>query len=145
MAQGSGAMKPVWVAACLLALGVLGVAQAQSPPGGAAAPPQPAVDRGVAAVATRCALCHGEQMVGGDHAPALKGPEFWSQWEGRPARELYSRIISTMPLDEPGSLSEQETIGIVDFIVRSNTGSAAVGSVPDASGLSAITLPPARP
>ncbi len=138
-------MKSVWVAAGLLALGVLGVARAQSPPGIAVAPSQPAADPGVAAVLTRCALCHGEQMVGGDHAPALKGPEFWSHWEGRPARELYSRIISTMPLDEPGSLSEQETLGVVDFIVRSNTGSAAVGSAPNANALSAITLPPAAP
>lgn len=138
-------MKSIWVAAGLMALGVLGVAQAQSPSEATVAGAEPAVDRGVAMVVARCALCHGEQLVGGDHAPALKGPEFWALWTGRPARELYSRIISTMPLDEPGSLSEQETLGVVDFIVRSNTGSAALGSVSNANGLNTVVLPPAGP
>jgi len=74
-----------------------------------------------AAVATeRCAVCHGDALVGGEHAPALKGAAFWANWQGKPARALYSRIISTMPLDDPGSLSPEQTIALTAYIARLN-------------------------
>jgi alcohol dehydrogenase (cytochrome c) len=76
--------------------------------------------QGVDTYAARCAVCHGAELQGGDHAPALRGSGFLANWQGQPARKLYSRIISTMPLDDAGSLSESETLALTAMIARRN-------------------------
>ena len=74
----------------------------------------------------RCAACHGQTLDGGQEAPPLNGADFWAQWDRQTARALYSRILSSMPPDGPGTLSEREVIDIVAHIVHSN--SAPYGS-----------------
>ncbi|HTR37611.1 MAG TPA: PQQ-binding-like beta-propeller repeat protein [Bryobacteraceae bacterium] len=69
---------------------------------------------------TKCATCHGARVEGGEHAPALTGNTFWSQWDQQTARALYGRIISTMPPDAPGTLSESDTIDVVSYILQLN-------------------------
>jgi mono/diheme cytochrome c family protein len=86
----------------------------------------------------KCAACHGNDLEGGDEAPALKGDAFWSEWDQQTARSLYSRIISTMPPDSPGSLDEKEVIDIVAFVVRENglpVGAKTVESVNELNGI----------
>jgi mono/diheme cytochrome c family protein len=69
----------------------------------------------------KCSSCHLESLEGGvNESPALKGSEFISHWNGKPLRALYSRIISTMPVSDPGSLSEKETLGVVAYILERN-------------------------
>jgi mono/diheme cytochrome c family protein len=69
----------------------------------------------------KCALCHGETLAGGaNESPALKGAAFTSHWSGKPLRALYSRIISTMPITDPGSLSEKETLDLLAYILQGN-------------------------
>ncbi|WP_395671871.1 c-type cytochrome [Phenylobacterium sp.] len=99
---------------------------------------------GVAVYAGKCAACHGVEPSGGEHAPPLAGADFWSKWEGQPARALYSRIISTMPMDAPGTLSEAETLALVDYFVRLNTGTELVATVKTANELNALTMPAAK-
>ena len=36
----------------------------------------------------RCGSCHGNELQGGEHAPALTGGSFWSQWDQQSARSL---------------------------------------------------------
>lgn len=93
--------------------------------------------------AEKCALCHGDALQGGDHGPALKGAGFWTAWQGQPARKLYSRIISTMPYNDPGTLTPDETLAITALIARTN-GAADGPSHAAASELDAIALPPVR-
>jgi cytochrome c5 len=100
-----------------------------------------AASPGHAVYGEKCAACHGAEPSGGEHAPPLAGADFWSKWEGQPARGLYSRIISTMPMEAPGTLSETETIALVDYLVRLNTGTDAVANVKAANDLNAITMP----
>src|SRR5437868_5738665 len=57
-----------------------------------------------------CARCHGAQLQGEQHAPALTGNDFRTRWNSKTARAFYGRVISTMPLDSPGSLSASEAI-----------------------------------
>ena len=52
--------------------------------------------------------------------PSLKGEDFWSQWDQKMARPLYSTIISTMPQDDPGSLPEKDVLDIVAYILQMN-------------------------
>jgi len=69
-----------------------------------------------------CTVCHLDSLAGGvNEAPALKGKQFLSDWEGKPLRSLFGRIISTMPSDDPGSLSEQETLDVLAFLLEENT------------------------
>lgn len=101
-------------------------------------------DSGHALFVARCGICHGANAEGGDHGPILHDPDFWAQWAGGPARKLYSRIISTMPADDPGSMPPAEVTQIVDYLSRLNTGTG-IGAAPDASALDAIELAPFSP
>jgi mono/diheme cytochrome c family protein len=108
-----------------LALGLTGKEDVTSTP----AAPAPTVmasfnpaqaERGRATFQGKCASCHGSNVEGGEHAPALTGNIFWTQWGQLPVRSLYARIISTMPPDAPGTLSESEAIDVVSYILQAN-------------------------
>ena len=71
-------------------------------------------------VRDKCGACHGNDLDGGQEAPPLKGDAFWSEWDQQTARALYSRIISTMPPDGPGTLDPKDVIDIVAFVVHEN-------------------------
>jgi mono/diheme cytochrome c family protein len=64
----------------------------------------------------QCSTCH----EGGGMGPALKGTEFLASWENKTLRSLYSRILTTMPSDAPGTLSEQEVLDIVTYLISAN-------------------------
>jgi mono/diheme cytochrome c family protein len=64
----------------------------------------------------QCSTCH----EGGGMGPALKGSEFLGSWENKTVRSLYSRILTTMPSDAPGTLSEQEVLDIVAYLISTN-------------------------
>jgi mono/diheme cytochrome c family protein len=90
---------------------------------------------GAAAYAEHCGACHGEGLAGLNHAPSLKGAAFWKSWADKPARALYSRIISTMPLSEPGTLEPKVVLDITVFILSANK-----QSIPEAGYKSADEL-----
>jgi len=69
---------------------------------------------------TGCAGCHGGNLEGQGMAAALKGETILKTWNGRTVYDLYTRIITTMPQDDPGSLSADAGIDIVAFILEAN-------------------------
>ena len=92
--------------------------------------------------AEQCVVCHdGANQRGGNHGPALKGADFWAKWQNQPARALYGRIISTMPLTDPGSLSEADVIQVVEFLMKENVGEGFPGPVTSANQLNDLVLP----
>jgi hypothetical protein len=91
----------------------------------------PQAEEGKLAYDAKCGRCHGDALEGKEHAPPLKGAGFRTQWEHKMARALYRRVLSTMPLDSPGTLSEKETISIVVYCLTLN--GVPVGSEPLAS------------
>ncbi|HUA17286.1 MAG TPA: PQQ-binding-like beta-propeller repeat protein [Bryobacteraceae bacterium] len=109
-----------WVALALTGQEVPAVTSA--PAGGSvAASFNPAqAQQGQTVFENKCATCHGSRVEGGEHAPALSGNAFWSQWDQQTARALYGRIISTMPPDAPGTLSESDAIDVVSYILKLN-------------------------
>jgi S-disulfanyl-L-cysteine oxidoreductase SoxD len=90
---------------------------------------------GQAVYTKNCSSCHLDSLTGGmNESPALKGDQFISDWNGKPLRELYSRILTTMPQDDPGSLSDQEALDVLAYILQQNgyaAGQKALGP-PDA-------------
>ena len=67
-----------------------------------------------------CSSCHLENLSGDTMAPALVGEAFMSQWENKNLRAIYSRIISTMPTDAPGTLPEKTVVDIVAYLLEAN-------------------------
>jgi mono/diheme cytochrome c family protein len=74
--------------------------------------------RGAALYAENCAQCHQSNLVGGDLAPPLTGPAFFSKWNGRSVAELLEYQTSAMPLNSPGGLSIQQNADLVAFMLR---------------------------
>lgn len=101
--------------------------------------------RGADVYAQRCANCHGEGLGGIEAAPALTGIVFMSTWEGVPLGDLAERIRLSMPLDNPSSLSRQQTADLLAHMLA--VGRFPAGGVelpPDTSALGQITLTGAR-
>jgi mono/diheme cytochrome c family protein len=76
--------------------------------------------RGEAAFVQACSNCHGRTLEGADMTPALTGGAFMANWDGLTVGDLFDRIRISMPADRPGSLSRQENVDVVAFILRFN-------------------------
>ena len=83
--------------------------------------------RGQALYYQHCLACHGEDMSGLDQAPPLAGPQFSGTWAGEPLWALVGRI-DTMPPAEPGSLSRDETVDLLAYMLWYN--GLPLGEVP---------------
>jgi hypothetical protein len=101
-------------------------------------------DRGRGIFEAKCESCHGAALDGGTLAPALTGREFLSSFQEKPLRRMYSRIISTMPPDEVGSLTEAETLALVALLLRANGYPAGERELARADDLNSIVVA-ARP
>lgn len=76
--------------------------------------------RGQGAFGQSCSACHGTGLTGNGEAPALVGGEFISNWAGLTVGDLFERIRTTMPQDNPGKLSRNQYADILAFILKSN-------------------------
>jgi mono/diheme cytochrome c family protein len=72
--------------------------------------------RGKSVYDAQCGNCHD----GGGMGPGLKGDDFLASWENKTVRALYSRVLTTMPSDAPGSLQEQELLDLMAYLIRAN-------------------------
>jgi mono/diheme cytochrome c family protein len=73
--------------------------------------------RGEKLYAEHCASCHGEALDGGEMAPALVGGEFTANWNDLSLGDLFERMRSSMPQNDPGSLSRQDNADILAFML----------------------------
>jgi mono/diheme cytochrome c family protein len=90
----------------------------------------------------KCVTCHGAEMTGGEMAPALSGQMFVSNWSGQSLGDLFTRIHTTMPANDPGSLSNAEVSQVLAYILSFNqvpAGATALPSDEAALGQIAIT------
>lgn len=83
-----------------------------------------------------CLQCHGETLAGVDKAPALAGPQFSSTWNAAPLAALVGRILS-MPPEKPGSLSQDESVAILTYILWYN--GLPLGATPLGTGQDVLT------
>jgi quinoprotein glucose dehydrogenase len=87
-----------------------------------------------------CALCHGQNLEGGEAGLALKGRVFTDKWAGKPDAELIELTRSTMPKTQPGGLSRTQYTDVVAYIRGSNNGAA-----PAAASAAPLPTGPALP
>lgn len=83
-----------------------------------------------------CSACHLSNMQGTFEALPLSGPNFLNTWRNRAASELVAKIRTSMPLSNPGSLSDQDAANLAAFILQAN------GATPGTQALTAGTLVP---
>ena len=69
---------------------------------------------------TVCAKCHQPNLQGSFEAPQLAGANFMAAWRGRSISDLYTKIATSMPADNPRSLSDQAVEALVAYILRQN-------------------------
>jgi mono/diheme cytochrome c family protein len=101
--------------------------------------------RGEAVSTKSCAVCHGDQMKGTDLAPALQGSDFLKAWAGKTAADLSDRIETTMPANEPGTLTPQQLTDVVAYIFKVNSFPAGASELTkEKAGLSAIKIVPPK-
>jgi mono/diheme cytochrome c family protein len=72
--------------------------------------------RGEAPYMQGCMRCHGQDLMGGEMAPALSDGQFRSNWDGVPVGELFERIRVSMPADNPGGMSRQQYADILAYV-----------------------------
>jgi S-disulfanyl-L-cysteine oxidoreductase SoxD len=94
----------------------------------------------------KCATCHGADLTGQEMAPALSGGLFLGNWSGQAAGDLFTRIHTTMPANDPGSLNNAETAQILSYILSFNKFPAGAAPLPtDDPALAAITITAEKP
>jgi S-disulfanyl-L-cysteine oxidoreductase SoxD len=80
-----------------------------------------------------CASCHGPDMSGGEMAPGLTGGEFSSNWNDLTLGQLFDRMRTSMPQNNPGSLTRQQIADILAFILSKGNAPAGQTELPTQS------------
>lgn len=101
--------------------------------------------RGTAAYQKQCASCHGADLSGQGQTPALSGDDFKASWYGQTVDDLFEEIQTSMPADNPGALTREQTADIVAFVLKSNRFPSGAADLPvDGAALKQIQFPPAK-
>jgi len=104
------------------------------------------VKRGETAYLQACAGCHGTGLEGGDMTPPLVGGAFTSNWNDLTVGDLFERIRTTMPLDNPGRLSRQQNADVIAFVLKNNGWPAGAAELAaDLATLKTIRIAAAKP
>ena len=116
-------MKVTLVAASIAAVWVLGVWQSARAEQGSTTwsgvYTEEQANSGAAVYAKVCSECHLDDLAGDGFAPALRGPEFMSNWNGLTVGDLFERIRVSMPPSEPNSVTPKEKASILAHILKS--------------------------
>lgn len=77
-------------------------------------------DRGAGVYSQRCGACHGAALNGTGEAPPLIGGEFISHWDTMTVGDLFDRVRTTMPQNDPQSLTREEYADVLAFLLKTN-------------------------
>jgi mono/diheme cytochrome c family protein len=71
-----------------------------------------------------------EETCGTCHSPGqLIGQGFVENWKDRRVYDLYAIVRSTMPLDKPGGMKEQEYLDVIAYLLQANHAPAGTDSL----------------
>ncbi len=96
-----------------------------------------------------CTKCHGRRLNGAADDPDLKSTPplaraaFLREWDGRALATLFEVIRSTMPQNNPGSLSDQEYVDLIAYMLSVSQAPAGDTELPvDPAALGRIVIEP---
>lgn len=102
---------------------------------------------GATLFASTCNKCHGPQAAGtADDGGRLIGPDFFKNYDGTMLDQLFTSILTLMPLDNPKSLPAKDVADITAYLLSQNQMPA--GSMPlsaDANQLNGLKITAAKP
>ena len=124
----------ICIAAATLGLSIAMFAAQQSARTGPFTADQAAAGRAI--YQATCSTCHLPDLKGTFEAPPLAGANFLNMWRNRPASDLFTRIRNSMPITNPGSLSDQDAANLVAYILQAN------GAMAGAEALTPATIVP---
>jgi cytochrome c len=104
--------------------------------------------RGEQVYRQKCAFCHRDNLEGNsvDGGPPLRGPVFAGAWDKVTLAPLVKLVQELMPLEQPGSLTPQQTVDVVTFLLWANGAPFGSSELPlDAESHEAITFIQKRP
>jgi S-disulfanyl-L-cysteine oxidoreductase SoxD len=143
-------MKVMWLAAVLAAVWTVGIWQRVGAEQGSSTWSGVYTDEqaksGADVYAKTCSECHLDDLAGDGFAPALRGPEFMSNWNGLSVGDLFERIRVSMPPSDPNSVTPQEKAAILAYLLKSGgfpAGQAELAS--DTATLKAIKFEATKP
>src|SRR5690606_975845 len=92
-------------------------------------------DRGEQVFQNVCSGCHSTSE--------WTDPAFLQMWSGVPLRDFCTQIHDTMPMDAPGSLSDQEYTDVIAYMFELNNLPVGSSELPtDEAGQRAISIQP---
>jgi S-disulfanyl-L-cysteine oxidoreductase SoxD len=77
--------------------------------------------RGETVYGNTCGACHQPE--------SLVGQAFVESWSDRRVYDFYALVRSTMPLDNPGGLKDQEYLDVVAYLLKANHAPAGTDSL----------------
>lgn len=87
----------------------------------------------------QCGDCHGKAMEGAV-GPPLAGPGFLANWSARPLSGLVDKIQKTMPFEQPGSLSRQQSSDLAALLLQAGKFPAGASELSDAT-IAQVVMP----
>jgi len=98
--------------------------------------------RGQTVYSARCASCHGANLAGRS-GPPLVGDDFNGIWARKSVSELVLKIFNTMPKDDTGKLSRQQSADLVAYMLQAGKYPAGRTELQtDEAALKQISFPP---
>lgn len=87
--------------------------------------------RGEGLYKATCMKCHGETLAGTDSAVSLAGNDFLVNWDGLTLDQLYDKMLTTMPSDNPKSLPSTQIIDVLAYVLSKNAFPSGKAALPD--------------
>ena len=97
-------------------------------------------NRGKALYGKECASCHGAELDGTGQTPPLEGADFKNDWNGQTIDDLFEKMQTSMPADQPGRLSRKQNADILAFLLMSNEFPAGQKELPTEAAVLAKIL-----
>jgi mono/diheme cytochrome c family protein len=77
-----------------------------------------------------CGSCHGTELTGTDKGPPVVGAIFDANYDGKKMGDLSERIRTTMPVDNPGSLTRAQNADVLSFMLHKAGAPAGTTNLP---------------
>ena len=74
--------------------------------------------RGMTVYEANSAVCHGENLAGGELEVPLAGSDFLEFWQGLTLADVHQVMSFSMPQDNPGSLDAAQYVDIIAYMLR---------------------------
>lgn len=98
-------------------------------------------ERGEALYNSKCATCHGRNLVSRGDPPSLTGEPFTIGWIGKSVGDRFAAIKETMPPNDAGNLPDENVRDIIAYVLKFNGFDAGSKSLPKSAGeMDALTI-----